>query len=180
MEWWSAGFNLIKWFFTSFLKADFQEASLGFFPLKMRALRSFQMHQAATIRISMKKGFIKLCLDKKTFWCTLAFSSQVIPRANHRLTAEGQSKNKCSKVSSVPSWQRTQLYPCSRNFFLVLKIFLVLSLSSRRSQEKNFDFWDAFGLPNPDNHPMRLQFSEMMLIELAGGVFLYFPLYIMT
>jgi hypothetical protein len=51
--------------------------------------------------------------------------------------AEGQEENRCSIVSSTFMWHRAQLYPSSKNLFLLLKIFLVFNMSLRSSQAKN-------------------------------------------
>jgi hypothetical protein len=92
----------------------------------------------------MKKGPLKACLAICNFWWMLAFSSQVMPSENHLLDAEEQLKNRCSEVSSTPFWQRTQLYPDCRNFFFLLRIFLVFSLSFRSSQANSFIFGTHF------------------------------------
>lgn len=146
MDWCRLGLILTRWAMTSFLKAAFQATRLGFFALKIKSFLSFQRHQAPIMNTSMKKGWTNNWLAKSSFWWTLTFSSQVIPKANHLHIVEGQSKNKCSRVSSVLSWHKAQLYPSSRNLFLLLNMFLVFNISFSNSQAKNLIFGIHFVL----------------------------------
>jgi hypothetical protein len=135
----------------SLWKHTFHLGKDGTIPLKIWSLCSFHMFQAAQTNVSKKHEPVKWWPIASIFCLIPQYWFQTIPKKDQEACANGQYRNRWSRVSKWLSSHNTQLGPDSSLQCRLSIMSRVFSLSIIKSHANTFSFGRHLDLHMPSN-----------------------------